>query len=309
MQCNGRDVSMNEKLPRSVGTHDGMFHADEVTACALLILFGCVDRDRICRTRDPHLLGTCEYVCDVGGVYEPERKCFDHHQVSYQGPFSSAGMVLSYLKQQQILSDEEYQFFQGSIIRGVDDHDNGRSNQQVGVCTFSHVIANFAPAEYRSSPEELQRLFYEALDFTLGHLRRLHVRFLYNQSCRQVVAQQMDSKESYLVFDEAIPWLESFFALGGKNHPASFVIMPSQNHWKLRGIPPDLEHRMQVRIPMPLPWAGLLGEELQKVTGMPEAVFCHKGRFISVWETKEAALRAMQKILVAETHTKQFRSS
>ncbi len=32
---------MKEKIhPRSFGTHDGSFHADEVTACALLLLFG-----------------------------------------------------------------------------------------------------------------------------------------------------------------------------------------------------------------------------------------------------------------------------
>lgn len=298
---------MIEKIPRSVGIHDGMFHADEVTACALLLLFDCIDRGQIYRTRDPLILDSCEYVCDVGGIYDSDRKCFDHHQVSYQGPLSSAGMILSYLKQQQILSDEEYQFFQSSIIRGVDDHDNGRSMQQIGVCTFSHVIANFAPAEYRSSPEELQRLFYEAVDFTLGHLRRLHLRFLYNQSCRQIVAQQMEHQEVFLIFDESIPWLESFFFLGGKHHPAKFVIMPSQNHWKLRGIPPDLDHRMQVRMPMPQMWAGLLGKELQEITGLQGAVFCHKGRFISVWETKEDALAALNKVLTMESMTKNSR--
>ena len=30
--------------PRSFGTHDGSFHADEVTACALLLLFDLIDR-------------------------------------------------------------------------------------------------------------------------------------------------------------------------------------------------------------------------------------------------------------------------
>ncbi len=55
------------KSPRSVGIHDGTFHADEVTACALLILFDLVDIKHIVRTRDPELLANCEYVCDVWG--------------------------------------------------------------------------------------------------------------------------------------------------------------------------------------------------------------------------------------------------
>ena len=70
--------------------------------------------------------------------------------------------------------------------------------------------------------------------------------------------------------------------------------MPSGKHWKLRAVPPTLEERMKVRYPLPLEWAGLLGEELKRVSGIPGAIFCHKGRFISVWETKEDAMKALQ---------------
>lgn len=81
------------KIPRSVGVHDGTFHADEVSACALLILFNCVDKDKIVRTRAPKKLAECEYVCDVGGIYNPDKKLFDHHQQDYRGDLSSAGMI------------------------------------------------------------------------------------------------------------------------------------------------------------------------------------------------------------------------
>ena len=54
---------------------------------------------------------------------------------------------------------------------------------------------------------------------------------------------------------------------------------------------------MKVRHPQPQKWAGLLDEELKKVTGIPGAIFCHKGRFISVWESKEDALRALELVL------------
>src|SRR5262245_37911373 len=91
--------NMNErKIKRSFGTHDGSFHADEVTACALLLLFDLIDRDKIVRTRDSMILGTCEFVCDVGGLYNPSKKLFDHHQAEYTGSLSSAGMILEYLK-------------------------------------------------------------------------------------------------------------------------------------------------------------------------------------------------------------------
>ena len=69
------------KIPHSVGTHDGTFHADEVSACALLILYHQIEPEKIYRTRDPELLKKCEFVCDVGGIYDPSQKLFDHHQV------------------------------------------------------------------------------------------------------------------------------------------------------------------------------------------------------------------------------------
>ena len=51
---------------------------------------------------------------------------------------------------------------------------------------------------------------------------------------------------------------------------------------------------MKVRLPQPKQWAGLLDEDLKRISGIPGAIFCHKGRFISVWETREDALKALE---------------
>ncbi len=284
-------------VPRSVGTHDGSFHADEVTACALLLLFDLVDRNKIVRTRDESKLAKCEYVCDVGGVYDPARKRFDHHQVSYQGDLSSAGMVLLYLKQTNKIDTSTYDFFNRSLIQGVDAHDTGRSSVPVGTCTFSLLIFNFVPPAYDVSESELQAAFFNALDFTLGHLKRLLERYHYILACKAQVKESMQANQPYLLFEEPIPWLESFFELGGEQHPALFVIMPSSSGWKLRAIPPNAEERMKLRFPLPETWAGLRDSELERASGIEGGVFCHKGRFISIWKTKQAALKALEKTL------------
>lgn len=279
--------------PRSVGTHDGPFHADEVTACALLTNYGLIDRDKIVRTRDPAKLANCEYVCDVGGVYDPAKKLFDHHQHDYQGGLSSAGMVLQYLWDEGIIDEEEYTHLNEMVIIGVDAHDNGRTLHQMGVCTFSHIIANLVPIDYDAPDAEHEDAFFQALDFVMGHLQRLRKRYDYVLACRETVAEAMEGANECLVFDRRIPWLENFFALGGENHPACFVIMPAGDHWKLRGIPPSMKDRMSVRVPLPAEWAGLLDDELKEVSEISGAVFCHKGQFISVWETLEAAEQAL----------------
>lgn len=285
------------KIPRSVGTHDGAFHADEVTACSLLNLFGLIDADKIHRTRSPEILDRCEFVCDVGGVYDPTRKLFDHHQVEYTGPLSSAGMILLFLKDSHKINASDYAFLNQSLIVGVDAHDNGAGPILHGVCTYSQLISNFSPINHECLSETQDLAFMEAFYFARSHLDRLIRRHHYIQSCKEIVIQAMEKGTDYLLFDHSLPWMESFFEHNGQTHPAKFIIMPSGNHWKLRGIPPSLKQSMQVRLPLPLQWAGLLDQDLKKVTQISGAIFCHKGRFISVWETKNDAIKALELVL------------
>jgi uncharacterized UPF0160 family protein len=129
-------------------------------------------------------------------------------------------------------------------------------------------------------------------------LDRLLKRYLYIQSCKEKVQSEMLKNNRFLLFEQPIPWLESFFELGGENHPALFVIMPSDGQWKLRTIPPTSEDRMAMRKALPASWAGLQDEQLQKMTGLSGAIFCHKSRFISVWKTKKDALEALKVALL-----------
>jgi uncharacterized UPF0160 family protein len=136
--------------------------------------------------------------------------------------------------------------------------------------------------------------FFKAVDFVLGHLKRLQQRHLYVEACKSVVQEKMREGGYAIEFERPIPWMENFFEMGGELHPAQFIIMPAGDHWKLRGIPPSMSERMKVRIPLPEEWAGLHEEELRKVSGIDGAIFCHKGRFISIWKTREAAETALR---------------
>lgn len=278
---------------RSLGTHDGSFHADEVTACSLLLLFNQIDRDKVYRTRDPKVHERCDYVCDVGGVYDSAKRRFDHHQAGYQGSMSSAGMVLLYLKEQGIIEPHLYDYLNKSLVMGVDAHDNGVAKLEPGITSFSQVISNFMPIEYDASSKEVDHAFFAAVDFCLSHIDRMRRRYAYTLECRTAVKKAMVEGNYALIFEESLPWLENFFDLGGEFHPAQFVFMPTGDIWKLRAIPPTLSDRMKVRKALPEAWAGLQDQELKQVSGIPGAVFCHKGRFISIWETKEDAMKAL----------------
>ena len=282
-------------IKKSIGTHDGSFHADEVTACALLKLHNLIDKDKIHRTRDIIELQNCEYVCDVGGTYDPKKKRFDHHQKEYSGELSSAGMILLYLKNQGLMDAGLFEHLNNSLIKAVDAHDIGKIDAKG--YSFSQIIANFLPIDYNSSVQEKNEAFLKALEFAYGHLKRMQERFFYTKSCLEKVKKFFLPKRKYIIFEESFPWIDAFFELGGESHPALFILMPTGKHWKLRGIPPDNRSRMKVRLPQPFEWAGLHGEELKKVSKLKGAVFCHKGRFISIWETKEDVIRALKYVL------------
>jgi uncharacterized UPF0160 family protein len=281
-------------IKKSVGLHDGVFHADDVTASCLLMLFEKIEKDKIFRTRDDKVLTSCEYVCDVGGVYDKAKKRLDHHQKEYNGGLSSAGMVLLLLLEQGDIDKDLYDFINESLVIGVDAEDNGIVMTKDGTCSFSDVISNFLPIVYGATKEEMDKAFFEALDFTYNHLQRSINRYNYINKSRALVKQAMDNNDYVLMFDEAIPWIENFFYLDGEHHSAKFVIMPTGKHWKLRCIPPSMKDKMNVRHPLPLAWAGLLGDDLKSVTKIAGAVFCHKGRFVSIWEKRDDAIAALK---------------
>lgn len=71
---------MNTKYKlKYVVTHNGMFHADDVFAIALVKMMRLPGYRKVVRTRDPALMEGAEYVIDVGCKYDGE-KYFDHHQ-------------------------------------------------------------------------------------------------------------------------------------------------------------------------------------------------------------------------------------
>lgn len=77
------------KLIPKIGTHNGMFHCDEIFACFMLKQLPKYKDAEIIRTRDENLLSQCNIVVDVGGVYNPKTERFDHHQREFNETLSS----------------------------------------------------------------------------------------------------------------------------------------------------------------------------------------------------------------------------
>ena len=87
----------NETKKRSeiltIGTHNGIFHSDEVVACAILCLINSNMSIHILRSRDNAMLNLCNICVDIGG------EKYDHHQAGFNKArknnikYASAGLI------------------------------------------------------------------------------------------------------------------------------------------------------------------------------------------------------------------------
>jgi len=85
---------------KKVVTHNGIFHADEVVAVALLKSFYTDETFEVTRVNHQtpaEELGSFDYIIDIGSHYN-EVKWFDHHHLDPKTvPMASAGLVWKYV--------------------------------------------------------------------------------------------------------------------------------------------------------------------------------------------------------------------
>lgn len=279
----------------TVATHNGPFHADDVVAFALVRTF--VDPDAtVVRTRDPEKLDEADIVVDVGAVFDPATRRFDHHQQAYQGPRSAAGMVLDWLEQQGTLRPALAEYLRNEAFTYLDDVDNGRVAPTRGVPCLPRMVDAFN--QTASDDAGFHAAFLTVSSFAGAWLEALAAEHTRIEEATAVVKAAMDAAEAagsnLMEFDAYIRWKEPYYALGGAEHRTEYAMFPgTDGSYRVIGIPPELGDFGQKR-PLPEAWAGLVDDELVQVVGVPGAIFCHKNRFIAVFDTREHCLQALR---------------
>ena len=276
-----------------VATHSGPFHTDDVFAFALLKTF-LDPAASIVRTRDLARIAEADIVIDVGGEFDPQRRRFDHHQRSYQGERSSAGMVLDFLQAQGRVSSALADKLRSEWVDHIDAVDCGRITPDPGVPSLGAMIGAYA--ELADSPEEFDVAYLEAAAVCERALAGLVRAEQKTEIARQAVAQAMERARErgsrIMRLDRHYKWKRVYFELGGAEHPTDYVLFPESDAVRLVAIPPD-QHSFAQKRPLPAAWAGLTDEALSAVVGVQGARFCHKNRFIAVFATPDAAEQAI----------------
>ncbi|KAJ1617000.1 metal-dependent protein hydrolase [Pavlovales sp. CCMP2436] len=183
--------------PPLLGTHDGHFHCDEALACAMLAMLPEFGGHALLRTRDAPALATCKVLVDVGGVYDPPSKRFDHHQRGFDQTLSecgrsiklsSAGLVwrhygkalLAQLTQPEALPPADLDVLYAKVYTDFVEHLDGIDNGvDAGVGGQAYAVGSSLPARVNAlnpawneeaSPEELNEQFKTAMELAGGEL-------------------------------------------------------------------------------------------------------------------------------------------
>lgn len=152
-----------------IATHSGTFHADEIFAIALIKVF-VNNKVAVHRTRNQSIIDEADFAIDVGGLYLVDAQRFDHHQFKeshYCYGLSSAGLVFKYLKNNGM--DSIHIDALKKLVAEIDEHDIGSHKHNVN--HFTGIISSFNHKDVDSEYQESK--FNDALDFTIGHIKRL----------------------------------------------------------------------------------------------------------------------------------------
>ena len=311
-----------------IATHSGKFHADDVWAVTVLdIVFpGC----ELIRTRDEARIRAADFAVDVGGIWDPQAGRFDHHQKGFSGArqsgvvYASAGLVwrthgarcvarLAQSHTGQSLTEKEAQdiawAIDGDVVQYLDMSDTGAARNAPGGYGLSAVVSGYNPTwlddqqagsvaaadalrmqQFRKAMAFMADVLVNQVKYRVGTLLAL-------DQIRQ--AEKLDDGRLLVLKNGALPWVP---VVRNEMPKVLFVISyhAGEQRHMLHTVPAAPDSFVS-RKDLPAAWAGLQGAELAAVTGVPDAVFCHNGRFIASAVSFDGAL-ALARQALQNTH-------
>lgn len=288
---------------KTIGTHNGKFHSDDVFSVALLTTL--FPDAQVIRSRDLDVLRDLDVVLDVGGEYDPSRNRFDHHQVGGAGErpngirYSAFGLIwqaygLEYCKGN---SEAHKRIFEG-FISSFDAYDNGHDTfvmtvDDVSVIQLQDIFDKYLNPNI-DEPSELSdydNAFMRAVEIAKVILERVVLREISGIAAEQRFydAWQASPDKRYVILDvmaKAGDRAEDMPEL------LYYVYQAPNKNWQVQAMTTS-KGSFEPRKMMPQSWAGLKDNELADVTGVEDAVFCHNNLHLCGAKSKEGAIKLL----------------
>ncbi len=284
-------------------THNGSFHTDDIFACATVQLYldGAGYGYKVVRSREESDFKRGDFVFDVGGIYNEDKNRFDHHQKGGAGErangvgYASFGLVWkkfgSGLSGGQIIADEIDKY----LVQPIDAHDNGmdvykRVHEYLDPVTFQDIAGIYHPTE-GAEPEEFDKNFLELVRFAKKILTKSIAQAKEQQRVNVYMKERYDgiSNKAVIIVDISVG--RHAVTVGALNLPECiYIVYPSRRgEWHVTSARDSMSSTKN-RKPLPAAWGGRRDEELQKISGVQDATFCHNMLFLAGAESREGAI-------------------
>lgn len=298
-----------ENNKKKLITHDGSFHADDIFAAAAISLM--LEKDgkafEIIRTREPSVIKTGDYVFDVGGVHEEAQNRFDHHQVGGAGrginniEYAAFGLVWKKFGKIIAGGTKAAEIVNKRLVAPIDAWDNGfdlvDNKYEVTPYYIQHIFGAMHPT-WKEADVSLDDVFLKCVDMAKIILSREIVQAQDTLEAEDAVVSAYNSSEDkrIIVLEKSYPFENMLF-----NFPEPlFAVYPRKTGgtWGVKAIRQDPKTFVN-RKNLPKSWAGLHDEELVNVSGVADAVFCHRALFLAAAKSKEGAIKLAQIAVVS----------
>lgn len=294
---------MNIKLTKNINeanciTHSGTFHADEIFATLILSRI----LPEITLIRVPEIIeepGENVLVYDIGaGKY-------DHHQFGGNGErengikYAAAGLIWKEfgrnLLENYNVEDIDYvwNYIDKNLIQFIDSNDNGQLPKLQA--DYRNVHLAYIIGLFNSKWDEEvdnDENFMRALEIANTIFEEFLSDTFSKMKAKKIVDKAIEeSKDGIVILEKYVPWKE--FIVNSENEKAkdiNFVVFPSKRGgYNIYAVPIEIGS-FENRKSLPQSWRGKRDEELQRVTGVKTARFCHNAGFICSCETMEDAI-------------------
>jgi len=308
---NEPDKKSQKTSSQKLVTHNGSFHADDIFAAAALIFYiektnkdfsaqgGPASGWEIIRTRDEEIIKDGDYVFDVGGIHDPEQNRFDHHQPGGAGQhdngieYASFGLVWKKFGQEMCGSPEVAKILEDKLVSPIDAGDNAISlvefNREVKPYFIQTAFNAFYPSWKNMTMENLYAGFMECVPIAKLILQKeiaLAKDIIEAKSAIMRIYKNTEDKR-IIVLDKKYPYEQITADLP----EPLFVIYPrADGLWGAKAEKRESKS-FENKKDFPMAWAGLRDEEIQRVSGVSDAVFCHRALFLCVAKSKEGAIK------------------
>lgn len=257
-------------------THDGVFHADEVTARVLVERAGF--KGDFIRSRNATILETSLHdpntlVLDCGMKLDPAMGNFDHHQ-DRTAPHATAGLIWNEVRDQLYPNDPITQAFVGEVISAIDAVDLGRENAYItlgseliarGYRSISAMVSGFNRPDWGSEGQDVQ--FQMAMQVIENEI--------YAAEQRAKAEKEYINRE---ILDNNVAVFESFNPIWKEKGDHQLAIMPytTPRQWQI--VSAD-----SAKWPLP-------EESVLKTLVGDDLIFRHQSGFMATFKSKDAAL-------------------